>query len=152
SAGELLIADQGRDYADESARAAFAPPGNVLHEDYEAAGRDFARACRPAQRMNAPVERMATWGWEAAGDRRRAFIDYLVGPHAPGDLVARLREEIVTGRRTGWIAQLLYTSPEIEHLDALTRMLLLTNLGLMLPAPPPSPPPPPPPPPPPGRV
>ena len=143
-AGELLIADEGPDFADEFGRAAFAPANRVLHDGYDAAGRDFARACRPAQRMNAPVERMATWGWEADKARRRAFLDYLVGPLVPADLVARLREDILARRRAGWIAELVPDSSDLGHLDGATRRRLLANLGLDQPERPTLPPPPPP--------
>ena len=133
-AGELLIADEAEEHIDESTRAAFAPPGHVLHPDHDAAGREFARACRPAQRMNAPVERMAIWAWEAGEARRLNVVDYLVRPPSRGaaKLAARLRQDIAAGR-DGWIARLIPDSPYLGRLDDWQRRKLLTDLGIDVP-------------------
>lgn len=75
---------------EEQRRAAFAPPGCLLNDEYGDDGIAYFLACRP--QMSADVERMAQWSRAAKDDaRREAVLRYLLdGEHRPrlGELLA----------------------------------------------------------------
>jgi len=130
-AGELLIPDTANDHEEELVRARFAPPGSVLAEEYDEPGREFARACRPAQRMSAPVDRLIQWAWEAEESRRPFVLEYLCGGfELSGKIQNEIRKQIDSGR-DGWIRDLQADSSWFGDMEIGDRLSLLGGLGLL---------------------
>jgi hypothetical protein len=129
-AGRLLIGHtppgaRGGKEADESRRAAFAPPDRVLSREYGRDALTFFETCR--DRLDAPVQELVAWVL-AARDRptRKAALDYL----ADGELGPALQEALMERGLAGtWLADLA-ASAEFKGMDIQQQGRLLGLLPL----------------------
>jgi len=77
---------------DEVRRAAFAPTTLHLDRDYGERAQAFFRVCR--ERLDAPVETLVRWAFEADDDtRRRAVLEYCLHGQLGSGVIAGLRKD-----------------------------------------------------------
>lgn len=128
-ARELLAFDAEDEDSDESMRAAFAPYGRLLREDYDPAGVAFFKACRV--RLDAGVEDLAEWVLKAEAEKQLAALRYLT----KGEL-GRSVCDVLTSKLAGTWLESLRQDPNGPPLDRLTNkdvMMLRLLLGLLVP-------------------
>jgi hypothetical protein len=112
---------------DEVRRAAFAPTTLHLDRDYGERAQAFFRVCR--ERLDAPVETLVRWAFEADDDtRRRAVLDYCLHGELGDRVIAGLCKAVQFSY--SWFQQLDPYHSLLQAFSLPERNYLLHRLGL----------------------